>query len=106
MRVPQPRKVDAVVDAAGGDDADGGRRRRRRARKPREPRDPAAPVNTNANRLECHDWKDGGNCSYGANCRFLHGGEETRGSRRKGVDVCYSLRDQGACRCVIAFSLR
>jgi len=90
-RVPQPRKA-APAPAAEGE------RRARAPRAPRKPRDESAPVNTSADRLECHDFKETGSCSYGTNCRFLHTGSETRGSRRKGAEVCYSLRDEGACR--------
>lgn len=74
------------------------------AKKPRAPRQkPAggagsAPV-TSGDRLECFQFKESGDCSFGQNCRFLHaGGMETRGNRRKTAEVCFSLRDTGVCK--------
>eukprot|EP01006_Ploeotia_vitrea_P038933 TRINITY_DN66286_c7_g1_i1.p1 TRINITY_DN66286_c7_g1~~TRINITY_DN66286_c7_g1_i1.p1 ORF type:complete len:205 (+),score=109.22 TRINITY_DN66286_c7_g1_i1:59-673(+) len=45
----------------------------------------------------CFQFRDEGSCKFGSQCRFLHDGEETRGSRTKSTQVCYDLRDKGEC---------
>lgn len=50
----------------------------------------------------CFLWRDG-DCKFGANCRFLHEAagtaapSETRGSRRKATQICYTFRDTKVC---------
>jgi len=57
----------------------------------------SAPATVNE-RLACFNWRDSGTCEFGDQCPFMHSGAETRGSRRRDVQVCYTLRDTGSCK--------
>jgi len=68
-------------------------------KKKRAPRKAAGgPVDVSDDRLDCHKFKETGECDFGENCRFLHGGQATRGSRRKTTEPCFALREQGSCK--------
>jgi len=107
-KAPRPRDAAATTATADDEDdadVDGKAKRRRRPRRKRgaaettEETTVSVPSESQSNtRLECRKWKEDGTCQYGTNCRFLHGGEVTRGAARKTKEVCFALRDGGECK--------